>query len=142
MKYLSRVVWSEGMYLGPHHFQVQSRYFEDSIRFATNSLWFEAWGLIGCTLDAEALRNGTVSVIHARGVFPDGLSFNMKESDPLPPARKQNGLNCVDAEAGTSPSVRYVAETNLLHDEISGIDEKPVRLGRKNIRLLLDTEAA
>src|SRR6478672_6941677 len=164
MKFLSRVVWSEGMYLGPHHFQVQSRYFEDSIRFATNSLWFEAWGLIGCTLDAEALRNGTVSVIHARGVFPDGLSFNMKESDPLPPARniaelfppnrdrltvllgiperKQNGLNCVDAEAGTSPSVRYVAETNLLHDEISGIDEKPVRLGRKNIRLLLDTEAA
>jgi type VI secretion system protein ImpJ len=163
MKYLSRVVWSEGMYLGPHHFQVQSRYFEDSIRFATNSLWFEAYGLIGCMLDAEALRNGTVSVIHARGVFPDGLSFNMKESDPLPPARniaelfppnrdrltvllaiperKQNGLNCVDSEAGNTPSVRYVAETNLLHDEISGIDEKPVRLGRKNIRLLLDTES-
>ena len=45
MKYLSRVVWSEGMYLGPHHFQVQSRYFEDTIRFATSSLWFEPWGI-------------------------------------------------------------------------------------------------
>ena len=72
MKYLSRVVWSEGMYLGPHHFQVQSRYFEDSIRFATSSLWYMAFGVIGCLLDAEALHNGTVSVIHARGVFDDG----------------------------------------------------------------------
>ena len=72
MKQLSRVVWSEGMYLGPHHFQVQGRYFEDSIRFATSSLWFEPWGLAGCELDSEALINGTLSVLHARGIFPDG----------------------------------------------------------------------
>src|SRR5436189_5594487 len=84
MKYLSRVVWSEGMYLGPHHFQVQSRYFEDSIRFATSSLWYMAFGVVGCLLDPEALHNGTVSVIHARGVFEDGLPFHMKECDPLP----------------------------------------------------------
>ena len=51
MKNLSRVVWSEGMYLGPHHFQVQNRYFEDSIRFVTSSLWFESYGLIGVELD-------------------------------------------------------------------------------------------
>ena len=61
MKLLSRVVWSEGMYLGPHHFQVQSRYFEDSIQFATSSLWFSAYGLAGVDLDANALENGTVS---------------------------------------------------------------------------------
>ena len=52
MKYLSRVVWSEGMYLAPHHFQVQSRYFEDSIRFTTSSLWYQSYGLIGGQLDA------------------------------------------------------------------------------------------
>ena len=77
MKLLSRVVWSEGMYLGPHHFQVQSRYFEDSIQFAVSSLWFAAYGVAGLELDAEALRNGTVSLIHARGIFADGLPFNM-----------------------------------------------------------------
>ena len=57
MKNLSRVVWSEGMYLGPHHFQAQSRYFEDSVHSATTSLWFEPFGLSGYELDAEALRN-------------------------------------------------------------------------------------
>lgn len=164
MKFLSRVVWSEGMYLSPHHFQVQSRYFEDSIRFATSSLWFESFGLVGCGLDAEALRNGTVSLIHARGVFPDGLAFNMPECDPLPPprtsindafppnrdsmtvylaipGRQLNGLNCVEANGSMPPNVRYVAETTMKHDETTGIDEKPVRLGRKNVQILLDTES-
>ena len=84
MKHLSRVVWSEGMYLGPHHFQAQSRYFEDSVLFATSALWFEPYGLAGCQLDPEALRNGTVSLVHARGIFPDGLLFHMPECDALP----------------------------------------------------------
>ena len=162
MRYLSRVVWSEGMYLGPHHFQVQSRYFEDSIRFVTSSLWFESWGMVGFSLDPEALRNGTVSLIHARGLFPDGLPFHMPECDAVPPARniaelfpptreslkvmlaiperRQNGLNCVPAEAANGTETRFLAENALLHDETTGIDEKPVRLGRKNIRLVLDTE--
>jgi type VI secretion system protein ImpJ len=162
MKYLSRVVWSEGMHLGPHHFQVQSRYFEDSIRYATAALWFESYGLVGYALDSEALRNGTVSVLHARGMFSDGLTFHMPECDPLPPARniadlfppdrdsitvclsvparKPNGLNCLPAEAARNGDVRFLAESRLLHDETTGIDEKPVRLGRKNIQLKLDTE--
>lgn len=162
MKYLSRVVWSEGMHLGPHHFQVQSRYFEDTIRFATSSLWYEAWGFTGCSLDAEALRNGTVSLLHARGLFPDGLPFHMPDSDPIPapraiadlfppnrefltilltvPERRQNGLNCVPAESANGNATRFVAENRMLHDETTGIDEKPVRLGRKNIALVVDTE--
>src|SRR5579863_1131577 len=163
MKLLSRVVWSEGMYLGPHHFQVQSRYFEDSIQFATSSLWFAPYGLTGLELDADALHNGTVSLLHARGIYPDGLIFNMPESDAAPaaraiadlfpptrdsvtillaiPARKPNGSNCTLAEDGAADA-RFVAEARVLHDEVTGVDERPVRLGRKNFRLLLDTEPA
>jgi type VI secretion system protein ImpJ len=164
MKLLSRVVWSEGMYLGPHHFQAQSRYFEDSIQFATSSLWFAAYGLAGIELDADALHNGTVALLHARGILPDGLPFNMPESDALPqpravgelfpptrdgvtvllaiPPRKPDGFNCqvddLPPAAGRDP--RFVAETRVLHDQNSGADERPVRLGRKNLRLLMDTE--
>lgn len=161
MRLLSRVVWSEGMYLGPHHFQAQSRYFEDSIQFAAASLWYSSFGLVGVELDADALHNGTVSLVHARGILPDGLPFNMPESDPLPdprtiadlfpptrdavtvmlaiPARKPNGYNCSLSENGTD--ARYQAETRVLHDENNGADERPVRLGRKNLRLLMDTES-
>jgi len=151
------------MYLGPHHFQVQSRYFEDSIQFATSSLWFASYGLAGVELDSEALHNGTVSLIHARGIFRDGLPFNMPESDPLPdsraiadlfpptrdaivvllaiPPRKPNGFNC-SLPDGDSADARYTAESRVLHDENTGADERTVQLGRKNLRLLLDTEPA
>lgn len=164
MKFLSRVVWSEGMYLGPHHFQLQSRYFEDSIWFASSSLWFEAWGLAGCRLDPEALQNGTVSVLHARGIFPDGLTFQMPEADPLPaprsvtelfpetadsvtvflsvPQRQVNGLNCIPAESGDGAGVRFLAEPRNMHDETTGMDEKMVRIGRKNVQLLFDNEVS
>jgi type VI secretion system protein ImpJ len=160
MRLLSRVVWSEGMYLGPHHFQAQSRYFEDSIQFATASLWFASFGLVGVELDAEALRNGTVSLVHARGILPDGLPFNMPESDALPEPRaiadlfpptrdaivvmlairprKPNGYNCSLSEDGAP--ARYQAESRVLSDENSGTDERPVRMGRKNLRILIDTE--
>lgn len=162
MKQLSRVVWSEGMYLGPHHFQVQGRYFEDSIRFVTSSLWFEAWGLIGCELDSEALLNGNLALLHARGVFPDGLAFHMPDHDALPaprsfadsfpvtrdtvtvlltvPPMKPNGLNCVPTEENPGTNVRFAAQPVSLFDETTGRDEKAVRLGRKNVRLVLDTE--
>ncbi len=163
MRSLSRVVWSEGMYLGPHHFQAQSRYFEDSTKFATSSLWFAPYGLAGCALDADSLQNGTVSVLHARGIFADGLPFEMPECDELPPARaladlfpptrdtvtvllaipdrKPGGQNCaINGDAFTS--ARYVATTRAIHDENTGSNERPVSLGRKNLSLLLDTESS
>lgn len=161
MKNLSRLVWSEGMYLGPHHFQAQNRYFEDVSQFAISSLAFAPYGLGGFELDGEALRNGTLALVHARGIFPDGLVFQMPDSDVLPearaiadlfspvrdsmvahlavPARRSEGQNCI-IDAEPSADARYIAETRVLHDENTGRDEKPVRLGRKNIRLLLDTE--
>lgn len=89
MKQLSRVVWYEGMHLAQHQFQAQSRYFEDSIHFALSNLFFCAYGLAGFELDRDALHNGTVSLLHARGVFPDGLAFHIQapEGDAPPPPR-------------------------------------------------------
>src|ERR1700739_4322398 len=87
MKHLSKVVWFEGMYLGPQHFQTQRLSFEDLIHFTSSNLWFEPHGFSGCELDSEALRNGTVALVHARGIFQDGLVFNVPESDSPPPVR-------------------------------------------------------
>src|SRR5579885_2001938 len=164
MKNLSKVVWSEGMYLATHHFQAQNRYFEDLIHFTISNLWFEPYGFLGYELDADALRNGTVSLVHARGIFPDGLVFHMPESDPLPPARniedlfpptqqflsvalavpayKPDGLNCSVSENGSEGSVRYVARPHSMPDENTGRDEKTLQLGSKNIRIHLETETS
>lgn len=92
MKLLSKPVWAEGMYLGPQHFQAQSRYFEDSLNFVTESLWRDAYGFAALQIDADALRNGTLSVSHARGLFADGLAFDIPGSDGAPTPRAFNTL--------------------------------------------------
>jgi type VI secretion system protein ImpJ len=160
MKFLSRVVWSEGMYLAPHHFQAQSRYFDDSVAFMTRSLWADAWGYLDLELDSKAVKNGDVSVLHASGIFADGLTFEMPAPDTAPPARRITSLfppeaselmlclavparrndgydlNLENAEAGA----RYFSSAHMLRDETNGIDEREVSLAASNIRILAQSE--
>jgi type VI secretion system protein ImpJ len=160
MKSLSRVVWSEGMYLGPHHFQTQSRYFEDSIHFAVEQCWFEPWGLVSCKLDEAAIQNGRVAILSGFGIFEDGLVFEMPESDQLPesrdvreqfspvsqemlvvlavPRRRIGQANC-DLD-GSNAITRYRAVKRAVRDVNNGSDEKEVRVGEKNIRILVESE--
>jgi type VI secretion system protein ImpJ len=159
MKFLSRVVWSEGMYLSPHHFQTQSRYFEDSMAFLSACLWREPWGLLHLELDQKAIRNGTAALLHASGIFPDGLPFELPNSDPAPPirnllevfpatdavlplylavpARRDNGF---DTDLSTANGGRFSRMARTLRDETNGIDEREVDLGQKNFRLLTEAE--
>ena len=161
MKLLSGVVWTEGMYLGPHHFQAQSRYFQDSMQFSSASLWFAPFGLTGYELDPEAIRNGMVSLLHAEGIFPDGLPFDMPQSDVLPqprpiadvfppttghldiflaiPRQQDEGQNCT-VENGNGATTRFVAQARPIADENTGRDERALQVGRKNIRLIVSKE--
>ncbi len=161
MKLLSKVVWSEGMYLAPHHFQAQNRYFEDSVHFATASLWRHASGFADLQIDADALRSGTVALLAARGIFEDGLPFDIPVSDPQPaplefaskfppnaesltvclcvPRFAANGGNCT-IEDGASVSSRYSGVLRAFPDENTGYDDKQVRIGIKNLRLVVQGE--
>jgi type VI secretion system protein ImpJ len=160
MSFLSQVVWSEGMYLGPHEFQAQARYFESAIHFATSSLWYCGYGLAGLELDHDALRNGTVSLLHASGILRDGTPFQIPDADARPAARSltdlfpptQDGLTVFlgmtqrtlqgknTAISELPGDTRYLAEVRTLKDETSGNDPRPVQMRRKNLRLLFETE--
>lgn len=146
--------------MGPQQFQAQNRYFEESLHFAASSLNYCPYGLSSLMLDADALRNGTISLVHARGLLRDGLAFHMPDSDPLPPPRpiaalfpptresltvrlglpehRQGGINC--AINGTHIDSRYRAESQNFVDESTGNDERPVQVGRKRLRLVVDNE--
>ena len=155
MTRLAGVIWKEGMHLSQHHFQVQRRYFESSMHFALSHLAFAPFGIGAVGLDVDALRNGTVRLVHARGILPDGSAFLIADGDagPAPlalgerfspvrdghvvllalPAYRSDGANC-------APDGRYAPEQVAVLDEIFGRDERPVLVGRQNHRLLLDTE--
>lgn len=158
----ARVLWREGMHLAQHHFQAQSRYFEHSIAFALTHLFHRPYGVAACEFDVEALRNGTIGLVHARGIMPDGLPFHFPEADPLPaprdvrpllsptrdthlvhlaiPPYRQGQGNCALDPDANGRDLRYVASTELTPDETTGTDPKPVSVARKNFGLLLDVE--
>ncbi len=162
MRLLSKIVWSEGMYLAPQHFQAQNRFFEDSLHFATSNLWSEIYGFAACEVDPDALQNGIVALRHARGIFEDGLVFDMPECDRLPPPRTfaelfsptadhlticlavprwvPEGKNC-ELEVALTSASRYARHVETLHDENTGRDEKEISLGGKNLRLIVESEA-
>src|SRR5947207_6530799 len=162
MKLLSKVVWFEGMYLGPQHFQAQNRYFEEAVHFATSSLWKDAYGFAAGQIDADALRNGVVNLRHVRGIFEDGLAFDIPECDAPAPAplsvadkfqptadhitvslavpRWVSGKQNCSLDSASDPGSRYTGVLESFQDENTGRDEKPIQMGRKNFRLVFDPQ--
>ena len=155
----AKILWREGMHLAQHHFQSQSRYVEDCIATALSQSFFTPYGVAGCELDRDALRNGTAALVFARGLMPDGTPFQMPDGDPLPPPRdirdafspatdshkllltlpayKPNSANL----AADNNGARFRAIPSVQRDDLTGTDEKSVTLAGRNFRLILDSEA-
>jgi type VI secretion system protein ImpJ len=80
----NRIVWSEGLFLRPQHFQQQERHLETWIEGRTASLRPWAWGFTELEIERDLLAIGKLGLRRARGVFPDGTPFAMPENEPLP----------------------------------------------------------
>ena len=97
----NKVVWSEGMFLNPQHFQQQERYVESYVNGKCAALGAYAWGVHEYTVDQELLKLGKISIINAKGVFPDGTPFNFPGRDEPPPV--------LEVPAGTQAAIVYLA---------------------------------
>ena len=94
----NKVVWSEGMTLDPHHFQQSDRFHQANLNFRLGGLSPFAWGVRELVIDKEALVNGQFRLLRCAGVEPDGLVFNMPETDQLPEQRNFQELFLSNAE--------------------------------------------
>lgn len=81
----NRVIWSEGLFLQPQHFQQQDRYFEQYVETRVRSLVSYAWGFTEIEIERDFLKIGKIGFRRLVGVFPDGTPFRMPDDDPLPP---------------------------------------------------------
>jgi type VI secretion system protein ImpJ len=161
MKRLQPVIWSKGTFLSPQHLQTQDRYIESVLQFQLEGLAFAPSGFKTLMVNQEALAAGHFGLVKASGIFPDGLLFDMPDSDPLPPPKplsdcfeadqamldmylavphfRERGINVSMAQSGVDS--RYLMQTSLFRDENSGDSEKPVQMARKNFRFLTEDES-
>ncbi len=80
----NKVVWSEGLFLRPQHFQQQDRYTERLVEGRTAALRANSWGLTEIQIERDLLAIGKFGLKRACGVFPDGTPFSMPDDEPLP----------------------------------------------------------
>lgn len=80
----NRIVWSEGLFLRPQHFQQQTRYFERYVEGRGRHLRGHSWGFVELEIERDLLGIGKLGLRRAAGVFPDGTPFSIPDDDPLP----------------------------------------------------------
>lgn len=154
----NKVVWSEGMFLNPQHFQQQERYIERLIDSKCSAFGAYGWGVHEIEIDQQLLSLGKVSIIKARGVFPDGTPFSIPDADSPPPVFevpenthnvalhlcvpvKRPGAVDVISDANQQGMARYTSLEQQIRDVSSESgDNINIDVGQLRLRLMLETE--
>ncbi|WP_026193619.1 type VI secretion system baseplate subunit TssK [Teredinibacter turnerae] len=154
----SKVVWKEGMFLNPQHFQQQERYLERYVHERCAAAAEYEWGMQLFDIDQQLLKLGKISVTKAKGIFPDGTPFNAPDVDDVPPVLDvpENTLNArvylsvplrrpgaveVQAEDGLQGLARFLSCEHEVRDVTKeGGDAHKLSLGKLRLKLLLESD--
>lgn len=80
-----KILWGEGLFLRPQHFQCQDSYAEILAKRALLAANPYAWGIRDIDLDAESLKNGILRFNRISAIFANGDFFSAPDVDQLPP---------------------------------------------------------
>jgi len=152
----NKVVWSEGMFLRPHHFQQHIRYLEAYVEGRCAFMRSYSWGFKQLRLDQQLLGLGKIAIAAARGVFPDGTPFNIPDDDepPLPididenirntkvflalPLRRP-GMPEIEASPDPEGLARYHPAEHEVQDTCTtGGSTSGIQVGRLRTRIMLE----
>ena len=154
MSWDNRVIWSEGTFLQPQHFQQHDRYFETYVELRARALRPYSYGFLELALDDSLLELGKLALRRVRGVLPDGTPLDCPDRDPLPspldvpatlrdsvvvlalPVRRPGGD---EAHLGTGDDgvARYVAAELEIKDSNASFDRTAlIQIGRLRLQLL------
>lgn len=158
MYYKRKVVWSEGMFLRPQHFQQQERYLEHCIhqRSLASEPFF--WGFRRIEIDSAALSIGKLKLEHGEGLFADGTPFGFPAISPGPEPRgfaegavgdivylalplRRSGVQETEFEAQADSPARFgVTEEDVPDCNSVGGEPAELQTGIPRFRLLLGRE--
>ncbi|WP_109125973.1 type VI secretion system baseplate subunit TssK [Dyella sp. C11] len=78
------VIWSEGLFVKPQHFQQQQRALEHHANQRIGAVSEHLYGFSELEINQEYLSFGKIAIVRARGVMPDGSVFDLP-NDQAPP---------------------------------------------------------
>ena len=162
MSTTTKVLWGEGLFLRPQHFQLQDQFHENRLNDVARTLHPYYWGVRSVKFDTVALANGQLRVEELSVIFPDGGIYNAPASD-VPPAAlnlatmpdsaesctiylaisplKEYGENSVEGDAQNGQIVRYVRRHVERPDLFTQAIPAEVTTLENWVRLLPDSES-
>lgn len=160
MTWHNKVIWTEGMFLQPQHFQQHDRFLAMQSHARSGIQQGYGWGFISVTLDSAALNLGKIAISGASGVLPDGLVFDVPDQDAAPAAfdiaadvrdelvvlaavLQRPGVAESDAESdtGSMPPRYRSAQVEVGDTNVTGERAAPIQVGRVNLRVMLARDA-
>lgn len=151
MSWDSKVLWTEGLFLQPHHFQQADRYTEALVAGLARRISPYAWGLSTLEIDDEALKVGQFALKSCSGLTHDGTVFRVPQADDHPPAlevpetikdcvvyltvpQRRQGAVEVDMSGAEMSASRLRPKEQEITDTM-GKEQKPVTIGVGKMRL-------
>jgi type VI secretion system protein ImpJ len=156
----NRVIWSEGLFLQPQHFQQQDRYFERYVETRCQALVPHSWGFAEIEFEQDFLKIGKLAFRRLAGVFPDGTPFSMPGDDPLPepleidadvrdervhlaiPLRRAGELEAVRGESADELVRQDIREVQASNAVAGGGEAATLEVAALRTRLLIDSEVS
>lgn len=157
----AKVLWGEGLFIRPQHFQQQDAYHDWRLTQGMSVLHPYAWGVRSIRVDLDAIKSGQLRLLELQLLLPDGESFNAPAEDALPapmalgqvfkseselvfhgvlaPIRSHaSNLAKVDQEA--DDAVRYFSIERETADQFTQAASASISVLGKSLRLVPDHE--
>ena len=151
----NRVIWSEGMFLRPQHFQASDRYWHEALATAMQWQTHYAYGIQAFRLQPGALGASSFQINDCQAVMRDGtlvdlggqgLRISLKEvfqstaEVTILLAVSKLVLGRPNTAEPNSGAARMSVDTIPVTDENTGGSENEVEFRRLNVRLMLSTD--
>lgn len=161
MKKVQKLLWGEGLFLKPQHFQRQDLYHEQRLATGLRAAHACLWGIAALTPDRDALDSGLLRLAEVRAILQDGEQVDAPYIDALPEARvldemdipadglvfhlalpllRPEGGNSASAGARSAVSSRYLVDSEEAGDLFTNAAGGELTVLRKQLRLLADFE--
>jgi type VI secretion system protein ImpJ len=159
MSYSAKVLWGEGLFLRPQHFQRQDAYHEARLFESIQAIQPYNWGVRSVVFDRDSLTNNVLRATSLALVFPDGALYAAPQADDLPapvslntlpeglseftfylvlhPVR-ETGSNYAPEEDGFVS--RYVSRQNVVADHYTDAAEADITFLKTSVKLLSQNE--
>lgn len=156
-----RIVWSEGLLMGPQHLQQQDIYHERLLGQRLDAVMSLNWGVQNIEFDHRALSTGQLVLTRFRGVLPDGAVLDLEGGDgEMPPmrtvaehfphtqralevylslAQEREGVN--NFAVGADRSVRYRTARRTVRDITAPQLVAELPFGHRNFALMFGDES-